>query len=469
MKVDESMDTNSSSVPLDEDKMDIDENGADETKQDEQKLNDATAATALSPNNWSNTEDNLHSPFPPPGRSLKPLCQDGASQDKESSTVTPENNAGGPAPFFSPALGGNCPIGVPIKTSPYHSQPNAMRLECHWPLSGSSPVFLTPYSPQNYHPQIQFKNDESMKQEKAIVVEDLTKMKKKPAKSQIAGHRNMVMKPSPVKNSKDLGRTLSTARNGENPVGRKVADKVDDESKEASKGVSPSKDGGAKVSTPIQKKSGDDTSAETKKEESSSPSQAAVDPKNAPKADVKMEPSSQEDAPKVHYIRSKHDKDEKIPIHYVGLPEPPRIVAEKGGKMREVKPVTETEHSRRARKNSQSRARSKKFKERLAEIEAKPENERTEEEVAELKMAHEKRMSKNHRSRQRSLEAKAILERILSKPEEERTEEEKKYLDISLQRRERKNLMDRQRRTRQKEAVLAKREAEEAKWRKERG
>lgn len=104
------------------------------------------------------------------------------------------------------------------------------------------------------------------------------------------------------------------------------------------------------------------------------------------------------------------------------------------------------------RKNSHSRARASKLKTRVAEIEAKPENERTLEEKEILASFEHKRQRKNNRSRERSLEKKAEIERILAKPENKRSKVENDFLLTMMSCKQRKNHMDRIRRQRVKMA-----------------
>lgn len=113
-------------------------------------------------------------------------------------------------------------------------------------------------------------------------------------------------------------------------------------------------------------------------------------------------------------------------------------------------PVDQAE--RRARKNSQSRARAAKLKERVKEIQEKPEHERTEEEKDVLSQFELRRKRKNDRSRERAIECKRELERILSKPENKRTQLETQFLEVKLGAKQAKNEGDRRRRQRLKEA-----------------
>jgi hypothetical protein len=104
--------------------------------------------------------------------------------------------------------------------------------------------------------------------------------------------------------------------------------------------------------------------------------------------------------------------------------------------------------ARRARKNAQSRARAAKHRERVAEIESKPE--RNEEETHIWDQYQRRRQSKNDRSRERAMEKKEEIDRILTKPEKKRTRIELQFLETSLGAKKRKNEGDRLRRQRLK-------------------
>ena len=105
---------------------------------------------------------------------------------------------------------------------------------------------------------------------------------------------------------------------------------------------------------------------------------------------------------------------------------------------------------RRQRKNSQSRMRAQKHKERIAGIMAKPMELRTEEERRELSLYEERRARKNERSRSRSSEKKDTVEVILAKPESKRNKVEMAFLEQALAAKQRKNEGDRLRRERLK-------------------
>lgn len=115
---------------------------------------------------------------------------------------------------------------------------------------------------------------------------------------------------------------------------------------------------------------------------------------------------------------------------------------------------------RRARKNSQSRARAAKLRERIDIIQLKPESERTEEEKEVYNSYQYRRQRKNDRSRERAIEKKAEIERILAKPENKRTKIENEFLEIALSAKQRKNQGDRLRRQRIKQMKRAQARAE---------
>ena len=109
---------------------------------------------------------------------------------------------------------------------------------------------------------------------------------------------------------------------------------------------------------------------------------------------------------------------------------------------------------RRSRKNAQSRARAAKLRQRIAEIESKPEHDRTEEEIQMWSLYESRRHRKNNRSRERALEKKEEVERILAKPERRRSKIEKQFLDTAVNAKKRKNEGDRLRRQRMKNLGL---------------
>ena len=95
-------------------------------------------------------------------------------------------------------------------------------------------------------------------------------------------------------------------------------------------------------------------------------------------------------------------------------------------------PSTQDVLDRRSRKNAQSRARAAKLRERIHEIEVKPEEERDEEERQIWAQYENRRQRKNDCSRERALEKKEEIDRILAKPEKKRTKIEKQFLDTAL-------------------------------------
>lgn len=118
-------------------------------------------------------------------------------------------------------------------------------------------------------------------------------------------------------------------------------------------------------------------------------------------------------------------------------------------------PSTQEVLDRRSRKNAQSRARASKLRDRISEIEAKQESERTEEERTIYAQYEARRQRKNDRSRERALEKKEEIDRILAKPEKKRTKIEKQFLETALSAKKRKNEGDRLRRQRLKELGLS--------------
>jgi hypothetical protein len=118
-------------------------------------------------------------------------------------------------------------------------------------------------------------------------------------------------------------------------------------------------------------------------------------------------------------------------------------------------PTTQEVLDRRSRKNAQSRARAAKLRQRIVEIEMKPEEERTEEEMHLWAQYEQRRQRKNNRSRERALEKKEEIDRILAKPEKKRTKIEKQFLETALSAKKRKNEGDRLRRQRLKDLGLS--------------
>jgi hypothetical protein len=110
---------------------------------------------------------------------------------------------------------------------------------------------------------------------------------------------------------------------------------------------------------------------------------------------------------------------------------------------------------RRLRKNDQARQRSAQTRQRLTEIEAKSEWERTEEEIELLRQDKERRDQKNSQSRQRALLKKEREANIINKPAHERTPDEQAWLDDYNAKRKRKHEGDRLRRQRIKELGIS--------------
>lgn len=101
---------------------------------------------------------------------------------------------------------------------------------------------------------------------------------------------------------------------------------------------------------------------------------------------------------------------------------------------------------RRQRKNTQSRARAAKLKDRIKAIQTKAPTQCNEEELATLALYEERRQRKNGRSRERALERKEQMERIMCIPEEEWTEKDKGFVGETMMAKFRKNEGDRLRR-----------------------
>ena len=123
----------------------------------------------------------------------------------------------------------------------------------------------------------------------------------------------------------------------------------------------------------------------------------------------------------------------------------PTLSATEGG---DASPTT---MERRARKNSQSRERAARLKERISIISNKDPSERTEEEIATLELYEKRRERKNGRSRERAVERKREMDRIMKKPESEWTNEEKEFVEETMIAKYKKNEGDRMRRKKLKE------------------
>ena len=119
----------------------------------------------------------------------------------------------------------------------------------------------------------------------------------------------------------------------------------------------------------------------------------------------------------------------------------------KGGKKKGNPAALE---EKRARKNDQARARSARLRERIAEIEKKPIDSRTEDDIKVLEIYEERRRKKNERSRERISEKKAEMDAIMAKPGKSRTKAEREKLAAFLGAKMRKNEGDRIRRERLK-------------------
>lgn len=121
--------------------------------------------------------------------------------------------------------------------------------------------------------------------------------------------------------------------------------------------------------------------------------------------------------------------------------------------------------SRKLRKNAQSRQRAARLREKVESIkikvaaataaEAQEDEQLLEEEDVKLyQTVEDRRARKNNRSRERAMEKKAEVERILAKPECERTKEELEAIDTAKAAKKRKNEGDRLRRERLKSMGL---------------
>jgi len=103
---------------------------------------------------------------------------------------------------------------------------------------------------------------------------------------------------------------------------------------------------------------------------------------------------------------------------------------------------------RKLRKNTQSRARAARLRERIQEIQKKPVDARTEDDLKVIEIFEERRRRKNDRSQSRALEKKQVLEKIQSKSEHKRSKDEKKLYEQTMGSKARKNEGDRIRRER---------------------
>lgn len=106
---------------------------------------------------------------------------------------------------------------------------------------------------------------------------------------------------------------------------------------------------------------------------------------------------------------------------------------------------------RRARKNSQSRQRAARLKDRIVIISSKDPSTRTQEEAATLELYEQRRERKNGRSRERAIERKRKMDVIMAKPESEWTNKEKDFIDDTMIAKYKKNEGDRLRRKKLKD------------------
>ena len=110
---------------------------------------------------------------------------------------------------------------------------------------------------------------------------------------------------------------------------------------------------------------------------------------------------------------------------------------------------------RRERRNSQARNREARRRLQLEQIEAKPSNQRTEEEQRLWQEFDKRRQKKNAGARNRAVEKKKEVERILSLPAEARTEEDIQFLELCMGQKKRKVAGDRLRRVRMQQLGFA--------------
>jgi hypothetical protein len=106
-------------------------------------------------------------------------------------------------------------------------------------------------------------------------------------------------------------------------------------------------------------------------------------------------------------------------------------------------------------KNAQSRARAEKLRERVAEMQMKPREVLSKEELDIIQLDEKRRAKKNARSRERALQKKSDIDRILAIPEHERSREDQVALEIAVKAKLRKNEGDRRRRVKQKEVGVS--------------
>ena len=145
------------------------------------------------------------------------------------------------------------------------------------------------------------------------------------------------------------------------------------------------------------------------------------------------------------------------PGYYPGHPLPPPgsyggrqpVSKFKGGRARMKNP---SDGSKRLIKNAQTRERAAAKKHKVRAIKSK--GERTSEEAKFCEDFEKRRARKNDRSKERALEHKTRIERITAKPESERTKEEVDILTVAMAKKARKNEGDRLRRIRLKQLGL---------------
>lgn len=115
-----------------------------------------------------------------------------------------------------------------------------------------------------------------------------------------------------------------------------------------------------------------------------------------------------------------------------------------------------TRSDRKEKKNAQSRARAAKLREKISEVNGKPDELITDEEMKLLQIFEGRRQKKNDRSKERAIEKKIEIERILAIAESKRTPEDANALDVFMKSKQKKNEGDRIRREQIKSSIVRK-------------
>jgi len=394
---------------------------ADTTK--DEHITDLDHTQAAAPKRYGRMLAEYVSPFPPPGYYLRPLpnleeeskyhfaSKDISAWHSSTNLQYPPPHFGNPYPSMPP--------------SPYHAHPNASRSSCG---VTPSPVGWPPFFYEEDPPFSRYEVHNSPPPYYNVVKKTKVRYRKQPVQDDF----------NEEKKAEDVARTCPPQED----VCAFDEETMTEEAKTAEKEETKAKATRTKEKTTGATKTKEKATGATKTKEKTT--EATKTKERRTKATKVEETKTKEVTEEAAKVKESKDATES---------NKPKEEIAASGRMSQlivkVEPIRiETPEERRERKNAVARARASRNRERFAEIELKPEGERTQEEKDFYAHILKQKSKKNNRSRSRAAENNSEVDRIRAKPEKERTKEENDFLDYMWRRKIRKNQGDVERRKR---------------------